>query len=47
MRNYLKTVDFMNTKTNLFKINPIYPLEYRQRKRNYMTLNIKVKIIIH
>ena len=31
----------------MFKINPFYPLEYRQRIRNYMTLKFKVKAIIH
>ena len=31
----------------MFKINPFYPLEYRKRIRNYMTLKIKVNVIIH
>ena len=31
----------------MFKINSFYALEYRQQIRNYMTLNIKVKVIIH
>ena len=31
----------------MFKSNPFYPLEYRQRVRKYMTLKIKVKVIIH
>ena len=31
----------------MFKINPFYTLEYHQQIRNYMTLNIKVKVIIH
>ena len=44
MRKYLKTVDFINTKNIMFKINP---LEYRKPIRNYMTLNIKVKVISH
>ena len=32
MRKYLKTVDFINAKNIIFKINQFYPLEYRQRK---------------
>ena len=31
----------------MYKINPFYPLEYRQRIRNYMSLKIKVNVIIH
>ena len=30
----------------MFKINLFYPIEYRQRIRNYMTLNMKVKVIL-
>ena len=47
MRKYLKTVDFINTKNIMFTINPFLPLEYRQLIRNYVTLKIKVKVIIH
>ena len=45
MWKYLKTVDFINTKSIMFKINLFYPIEYRRRIRNYMTLKIKVKVI--
>ena len=31
----------------MFKINLFYPIEYRQRIRNNMTLKIKVKIILN
>ena len=46
MWKYLKTVDFINTIIFMFKINLFYPIEYRQRIRNYMTLNMKVKVIL-
>ena len=29
----------------MFKINLFYPIEYRRRIRNYMTLKMKVKVI--
>ena len=45
MWKYLKTVDFINTKIIMFKINLFYPIEYRRRIRNYMTLKMKVKVI--
>ena len=45
MLKYLKTVDFINTKIIIFKINLFYPIEYQQRIRNYMTLKMKVKVI--
>ena len=46
---YLKTVDFINTcpKIIVFKINLFYPIEYRRRIRNYMTLKLKVKFILN
>ena len=43
LRKYLKTVDFIKTKTITFKINPFLPP--RISSTNYMTL--KVKVIIH
>ena len=45
MWKYLKTVDFINTNIIMFKINLFYPIEYRRRIRNYMTLKIKGKVI--
>ena len=33
MWEYLKTVDFMNTKIIMFKINSFYPIEYRQNTK--------------
>ena len=45
MWKYLKTVDFINTKIIMFKINLFYPIEYRRRIRNYMALTMKVKVI--
>ena len=45
MWKYLKTVDFINTKIIMFKINLFYPIEYRRRIWNYMTLKMKVKVI--
>ena len=45
MWKYLKTVDFLNTKIIMLKINLFYPIEYRRRVRNYMTLKMKVKAI--
>ena len=47
MRKYLKTVDFIDTENIMFKINHFKSLEYCQQIRNYMTLKIKVKVIIH
>ena len=47
MWKYLKTVDFINTKIIMFKINLFYPIEYRWRIRNYMTLKMKVKVILN
>ena len=47
MWKYLKTVDFLNTKIIMFKINLFYPIEYRRKIRNYMTLKIKVKVILN
>ena len=35
MRKYLKTVDFIDTKNIMFKINPFLPLEYRFNGKNY------------
>ena len=31
----------------MFKINLFYPIEYRQRIQNYMTLKMKVKVILN
>ena len=42
-----KTVDFINTKIIMFKINLFYRIEYRRRIRNYMTLKMKVKVILN
>ena len=47
MWKYLKTVDFINTKIIMFKINLFYPIEYRRRIRNYLTLKMKVKVILN
>ena len=47
MWKYLKTVDFINTKIIMFKSNLFYPIEYRQNIRNYMTLKMKVKVILN
>ena len=44
MWKYLKTVDFINTKIIMFKINLFYPIEYRRRIRNYMTLKMIMKV---
>ena len=44
---YLKTVDFINTKINMFKINLFYPIEYRRRIRNYVILKMKVNAILN
>ena len=45
MWKYLKTIDFINTKIIMFKISLFYPIEYRRRIRNYMTLKMKAKVI--
>ena len=47
MWKYLKTVDFINTKIIMFKINLFYPIVYRRKIRNYMTLKMKVKVILN
>ena len=47
MWKYLKTVDFINTKNIMFEINLFYPIEYRRRIRNFMTLKIKLKVILN
>ena len=47
MWKYLKTVDFINTKIIMLKINLFYTKEYRRRIRNYMTLKMKVKVILN
>ena len=31
----------------MFKINPFYHIEFRRRIHNYMTLKIKVKVILN
>ena len=31
----------------MFKINLFYPIEYRREIRNYMTLKMKVKVILN
>ena len=31
----------------MFKINLFYPIEYRRRIRNYMTLKMKIKVILN
>ena len=46
-KKYLKTVDFINTKIIMFKINLFNPIEYRRRIGNYMTLKMKVKVILN
>ena len=38
---------FYKYKIIMFKINLFYPIEYRRRKRNYMTLKMKVKVILN
>ena len=45
MWKYLNTVNFIDTKIIMFKINLFYPIEYRRRIRNYMTLKMKGKVI--
>ena len=40
----ISKLDFLNTKIIMLKINLFYPIEYRRRVRNYMTLKIKVKV---
>ena len=31
----------------MFKINIFYPIEYQRRIQNYMTLKMKVKVILN
>ena len=47
MWKYPKTVDFINTEIIMFQIKLFYPIEYRRRMRNYMTLKLKVKVILN
>ena len=47
MRKYLKTVDFIHMKIIMFNMTPFLSTPNRQRIRRYMTLTIKVKVIIH